>query len=184
MADLFLTWDEAQGEQLPHYCVSCAAPATEWADWRICKSQNRIFSIHYTYVDVTLPVCPQHRTMSWIFLRRVVVREIRDDGVVVGHVSPGFVEAVWDYRDEQESQPPPSPIRRVASGPRSRQSDFDEDDDDRLPRRRPRQDRYAPTPSGWTPGKIILLVFIVLLLAPCALVPLLMLLAGMLRAFV
>ncbi|MCA9067815.1 MAG: hypothetical protein KDA84_02770, partial [Planctomycetaceae bacterium] len=61
MANLFLSWDEAKGEQLPHYCVSCGAPATEWADWRVCNSRHLVFSIQHTYVDVVLPVCPQHR---------------------------------------------------------------------------------------------------------------------------
>jgi hypothetical protein len=176
MADLFLSWDEAQGENLPHYCVSCAAPATEWADWRICKTQNHIFSIQYTYVDVTLPVCPEHRKPSWVFLRRVIAREIHDDGVVLGHVSPGFVEAVFDFREDQEPQPAFAPARRP-----NRRNHEAEDYGEPPPRRLPRYARDVRSPSGWTAGKIILLVFIVLLFAPCTLMVLFGVLMGLLR---
>lgn len=182
MADLFLTWDEAQGEQLPHYCVSCAAPATEWADWRVTKTDQRIFSIQYTHVDVTLPVCPQHRDKSWIYWRRVIVKQIQDDGIVLGHVSPGFVEAVWDYRDETESQPPQPPARRMA--PRSHRSEFVDDYEEPLPRHPSRHGRYAPAPARWTPGKIVLMTLIVLLLAPCTLLPLIVILAGLISSLI
>jgi hypothetical protein len=179
MADLFLTWDEAQGEQLPHYCVSCARPATEWADWRICKTEHHVFSIQTTHINVTLPVCPQHRNLSWIYWRRVIAKQIQDDGIILSHVSPGFALAVWDYREEMESQP--GPVHQAASVPRSRRSEFEDEFHESLPRHRPRHDRYVQTPSGWTPGKIVLLVFIVLLLAPCTLILLFGFLFGVLR---
>jgi hypothetical protein len=177
MADLFLTWDEAQGELLPHYCVSCAAPATEWADWRISKARLHIFTTHCQYVNVTLPVCPEHRKPSWIFLYRVVAREVHEDGVVLGHISPGFVEAVFDYRDDVESGFAP------LSACRSPRHDYEVDDFEEPPPRR--LARYAPNvpiPSAWTPGKIILLVFVVLLFAPCALISLLAVLMGLIAS--
>lgn len=150
MADLFLTWDEAQGEQLPHYCVSCAAPATEWADWRICQTRYELLCNRYTNVDVTLPVCPRHRNLSWFLLNRVVAREILDDGVVLGHVSPGFVQAVWDHRDEHEGRPVSS---RRAIG-------FEGDSEDDVPkslaRRHPGRSRYVEPLPGWSLARLVL----------------------------
>jgi hypothetical protein len=172
MADLFLTWDEARGEQLPHYCVSCAAPATEWADWRICQTQYLFLSTRYTYVDVTLPVCPQHRNLHWFILQRVVARRIQNDGVVLGHVSPGFVEAVWDYRDDMETRPRPAPAPRFAPAPRTRtveseEHDYEEYSPKSLPRKRYANGRYNQPAAGWSFGKIVLVVMAVLFFAPC-----------------
>lgn len=165
MADLFLTWEEAQGERLPHYCVSCAAPATDWADWRICKTQHRVFSHDYTYVDVTLPVCPEHRNLHWIPLYRVNAKEIFDDGVVLGHVSPGFVEAVWDYREQRERQSFQTEPPSLRSSSSRRQADFQEHGI--LPRTRYVQGRSEGGSFAWTAQKFILIVLALLFLAPC-----------------
>ena len=161
MADLFLSWEEAQGELLPHYCVSCAAPATEWADWRICNARHRVFSIDYTYVDVTLPVCPKHRKLNWFFLHRVVAREIHEDGVLLSHVSPGFVEAVWDYRDQLE--------RGEVSAPAFASPRWDSEEDyepKSLPHRHYRHERYSQPSPGWSAAKIVFLVLAALFFAP------------------
>jgi hypothetical protein len=187
MADLFLTWDELQGEQLPHYCVSCAAPATEWADWRICQSRHRVFSIDYTYVDVTLPVCPSHRKLNWFLLHRVVARDIQPDGVLVSHVSPGFVEAVWDYRNQAEAQPIQAAPRSFA--PPLRSTDYEEEDyEDYSPHPLPRQ-RYGPgrydhSPPGWSVGKIVLIVLAVIFFAPCGVFLLFALLGLLLKTMI
>lgn len=167
MADLFLTWEEAQGERLPHFCVSCAAPATEWADWRISKSRHGVFSDRDRFVDVTLPVCPQHRNLHWITLYRVNAREILDDGVVLEHVSPGFVEAVWDHRDQRDGQPRQSEATASPSSRRPRIADFDDYDSAALPRRRYVHRSYEAGSIARTVQKVILIAIAVMFLLPC-----------------
>ncbi len=170
MAELFLTWDEAQREDLPHYCVCCAVPATEWADWQICQSSHHMFSHRYTYVDVALPVCPQHRKLHWIPLYRVNIKKIEDDGLIINHVSPGFVQAVWDYRDDKEARYAQAPEpQNFASSPHSpypdeydyepeQEYDYAEDYVPRQPSYGPQHGRpsyapqYGPQP-GHHPGQ-------------------------------
>ncbi len=179
MADIFLTWEEAQGELLPHVCVCCAEPATEWADWQICHAQARLLSVLYTYVDVTLPVCPRHRSLSWNPFHRIVARKIESDGVILSRVSPGFVEAVWDNRDSRDgraaSEPYVSP-QPSAADPRPRPAfseldaaEFDDFDDFTSRRYAPQRSRPQPA-TGWSIAKIVLIVLAFIFLAPCALV--------------
>jgi hypothetical protein len=170
MADLFLTWEEAQGEQLPHYCVSCAQPATEWADWRICHSRHRVFSIEYTHIDVTLPVCPRHRNLNWFFLHRVVARKVDAEGVLLSHVSPGFVEAVWDYREQMERGSDVGPSHGFSPagswGPDFEEESYESYEPNLLPRRQYGQDRFVPSPPIWSAAKIFLIVLAALFFAP------------------
>ncbi len=165
MAELFLTWEEAQDEQLPHFCVSCARPATDWADWRICHARHGLFSSDYTFVDVTLPVCPQHRNLEGFLRPRIVAREVYDDGLLLGRVSPGFVEAVWDDRDVREGRPVrPRPRRFATTAPAS---DFE----DYAPRRSLARRPYRPrgtgfTSPGWTFLRVLFGVLAALFFAP------------------
>lgn len=192
MANLFLSWDEAKGEQLPHYCVSCGAPAAEWADWRLCHTRQHVFSIEYTYVDVAMPVCPEHRNLRAFLIPRIGVRKIFEDGVELSRLSPGFVDAVWDYREEREFQERQS--HRSLGRSHSRNEDYvdyEEDDyenyeEDRYePRRLPRRSRpyrYARSSSDSSLGKYILIAIAIFLLAPFLLMVIFMLL-GLLMAF-
>jgi hypothetical protein len=108
-------------------------------------------------------------------LQRVVARRIQGDGVVLGHVSPGFVEAVWDYREDAETRQTQPPVRSFAPSPRSRRTDFEDGDyEDYSPKSLPRQHyghgRYEQSSPGWSAGKIVLIVFAVLFFAPCGVI--------------
>jgi hypothetical protein len=81
---------------------------------------------------VVLPACPEHRTQGFFVWNRIVAKHIDQRSVTLGNVSPYFIDAVEDFRDNPEDYRRPD-------------TDYDR-------RRSPPQRRNTPTGSSGTSG--------------------------------
>ena len=162
MAEVRLSAREAQDGDLPPVCVTCGARATETVSRTVAVERHQLFSVRVTSTTVALPVCRQHRQASWVYWKRPVAKEITDTSVTLKHVSPRFVRALEDYRDDRDVEEE-IPVVRVGA---------DGEEIDR-PRRRSRRRERADDlpdhdpPSAWPRALLILVVLLVVVPFVC-----------------
>jgi hypothetical protein len=155
MAEVRLSAHEAQDGDLPPVCITCGARATEIVDRKVSVERHQLFSVRVTSTTVALPVCRQHRRASWVYWKRPVAKEITETSITLKHVSPRFMRALEDYRDDRDAGEE-IPVVRVGG---------DGEEIDR-PRRRPRRRERADDLPGYDPPSAwprVLLILIVLL---------------------
>jgi hypothetical protein len=132
MATIRLSAYEVQCGRLPMVCVRCGRDASDQMEWRLSAIQHYIIYRVRTTISVVLPACPEHRTQGLFIWSRVVAKHIDQRGVTLGNVSPYFLDAVEDFRDN------PDDYRRPGT-------DYDR-------RRSPAERRNTPTGSSGSSG--------------------------------
>jgi hypothetical protein len=163
MSRIYLNWQEASGGDLPPVCATCGDNATEWMERKVSTTRPGFFCIIRRWTTVTLPFCPRHRVASWNGFMRVVARSIGRDGVTLGQVAPGFVDAVEYHRRQRERQRrglpvvlQPVPVARLYD---DEDDELDEDSGEfeRPPRRRVTSD----SSRAWYAIAMVLIITVV-----------------------
>jgi hypothetical protein len=103
LASIRLDWREAQEGDLPMVCATCGDDATEMVDVKLTKLKPRILVNIRQWTNVLLPCCPAHRTPSWNGFLRVKATAMDEHGITLVQVSPDFVAAVQEYRDDPDA---------------------------------------------------------------------------------
>jgi hypothetical protein len=148
VSSIWLSWREAQGEELPMVCATCGEKAVEMVERKLRTIRPGLMCIVKTTVRVVLPYCEEHIRASWNGWVRVRAKSIVKDGITLTQVSESFVDAVEDYRTH------PSDLKLPR---RARDAEISDDDCRRPLRRR-------PAPRSNTPWIIFAVMILVALI--------------------
>jgi hypothetical protein len=100
MSQILITWPELQALDFPRVCFACGARATRVDSWKFSVVSHQLFSTLTRYQTVEVPVCPDHWNNRK--LGGVKATRFTDDGIWFKNVSPDFIEALWDHREEMD----------------------------------------------------------------------------------
>ncbi|MBM4070589.1 MAG: hypothetical protein FJ271_16780 [Planctomycetes bacterium] len=158
MSQILITWPEFQALDFPKVCFACGARATRVDSWKFSVVSHQFLATVTKYHTVEVPVCPDH----WNHRRLGGVKATRftDDGIWFKNVSPDFIEALWDHREDMDRTERRLRREMEERGEAERESRVDRWGR-RLapPRPRPRRgDRRFEKPASNT-GVVLLIVF-------------------------